>query len=73
MAGYQIVDKKDRRKLAEFLAGEGEVLLPLLGLIETAEVGLNALIDVVGRAGIEACCRRWLSVWGSASRRSVAR
>jgi len=54
MEDYQIVDKKDRRKLAEFLAGEGEVLLPLLGLIETAELGLNELIDVVGRAGIEA-------------------
>ncbi len=54
MEDYQIVDKKDRRKLAEFLAGEGEVLLPLLALIETAEVGLNELIDVVGRAGIEA-------------------
>lgn len=54
MEEYRIVDKKDRRKLAEFLAGEGEVLLPLLGLIETAEVGLNALTDVVGRAGIEA-------------------
>jgi putative transposase len=54
MEEYQIVDKKDRRKLAEFLAGEGEVLLPLLGLIETAEVGLNELIDVVGRAGVEA-------------------
>jgi len=53
MADYQIVDKKDRRKLAEFLAGEGEVLLPLLALIETAELGLNELIDVVGRAGIE--------------------
>ncbi len=39
MAEYQIVDKKDRRKLAQFLAGEGEVLLPLLALIETAELG----------------------------------
>lgn len=54
MEGYQIVDKKDRRKLADFLAGEGEVLLPLLTLIETAEVGLNELTEVVGRAGIEA-------------------
>jgi len=54
MERYRIVDKKDRRKLVEFLAGEGQVLVPLLGLIETAEVGVNALIDVIGRAGIEA-------------------
>jgi len=51
MEGYQIVDKRDKRKLAEFLAGEGEVLVPLLALIETAELGLNELIDVVGREG----------------------
>ena len=54
MEGYQIVDKKDRRKLAEFLAGEGEVLLPLLEMIETAEANVNAAVDVIGRAGIEA-------------------
>jgi transposase-like protein len=54
MSRYQIVNKKDRRKLAEFLAGEGEVLLPLLELIETAEAGVNEAIDVIGRAGIEA-------------------
>ena len=54
MSRYQIVDKKDRRKLAEFLAGEGEVLLPVLELVETAEAGVNAAIDMIGRAGIEA-------------------
>jgi transposase-like protein len=54
MERYRIVDKKDRRKLAKLLAGEGQVLAPLLGLIETAELGLNELIDVIGRAGIEA-------------------
>jgi putative transposase len=54
MERYRVVDRKDRRKLVEFLAGEGQVLSPLLGLIEAAELGLNELIDVVGRAGIEA-------------------
>jgi len=54
MQRYQIVDKKDRRKLAEFLAGESQVLLPVLELIETAEASVNEAIDVIGRAGIEA-------------------
>jgi len=36
MQRYQILDKKDRRKLAELLSGESAVLVPVLGLIETA-------------------------------------
>ena len=54
MSEYQIVDKKDRRKLAEFLSGEGQVLGPLLSMLETAEASVNEAIDVIGRAGIEA-------------------
>jgi len=54
MTDYQIVDRKDRRKLVEFLSDEGDMLVPLLEMIETAELGFNALIDVIGRAGIEA-------------------
>jgi len=40
--------------LAEFFSGEGQVLIPLLEMIETAELGLKQVIDVIGRAGIEA-------------------
>jgi transposase-like protein len=54
MQAYQILDKKDRRKLAKWLADEGEVLASVLGLVETAEAGVNEAIDVIGRAGIEA-------------------
>ena len=54
MQRYQILDKKDRRKLAELLSGESAVLVPVLGLIETAEAGVNEAIEVIGRAGIEA-------------------
>jgi len=51
---YQIADRKDSRALAEFLSGEGQLLLPMLELIEQAEMAVDELIDVAGRATIEA-------------------
>lgn len=55
---YQIVRTfatDGRRKLARFLAREGQLwLLPMLDLIEAGEVVIDQFIDVVGRAAIEA-------------------
>lgn len=51
---YQIADRKDSRTLAEFLSREGQLLLPMLELIEQAEMAVDELIDVAGRATIEA-------------------
>jgi putative transposase len=51
---YQITDRKDSRALARFLSGEGQGLLPMLDLIEQAEMAVDELIDVAGRATIEA-------------------
>ena len=53
-AAYQIADRKDRQALAQFLSGEGQALLPMLELIEQAEMAVDELIDVAGRATIEA-------------------
>ena len=53
-AEYQIADRRDSRALAEFLSGEGQALLPMLELIEQAEMAVDELIDVAGRATIEA-------------------
>ena len=53
-AEYQITDRKDSRALAQFLSGEGQALLPMLKLIEQAEMAVDELIDVAGRATIEA-------------------
>ncbi len=51
---YQIADGKDSRALAEFLAREGQVLRPLLGLLERSEAAVDEVIEVVGRATAEA-------------------
>jgi putative transposase len=51
---YQIANKTDSRKLTEFLCREGQFLLPLVELITGAEMAIDELIDVTGRAAIEA-------------------
>ncbi len=51
---YQIISKKDSKELAKFLAKEGQLLLPMLDLIETAQTAVDDVIDVVGRSAIEA-------------------
>lgn len=51
---YHIVDKADSKKLTEFLCKEGQLLLPLVELITDTEMALDELIDITGRAAIEA-------------------
>jgi len=51
---YQIVDKTNSKTLTEFSCREGQLLLPLVELITHTEMALDELIDVTGRAAIEA-------------------
>jgi len=51
---YQVIDKNDNKKLADFLCQEGQLLLPMVELITEAEMAVDELIDVVCRATIEA-------------------
>jgi transposase-like protein len=57
---YHVVPRADSRgtldsqQLATLLAKDGQLLLPLLDLIETAQAAVDDLIDVMGRATIEA-------------------
>ena len=44
----------DRQRLAQILAQDGQLLLPMLDLIENAQAAVDDLIDVMGRATIEA-------------------
>jgi putative transposase len=47
----------DPKQLAELLAKDGQLILPLLDLLENAQCALDDLIDVMGRATIEAVLR----------------
>lgn len=57
---YQVVPLPDSpravdpQRLAQVLAQDGQLLLPMLDLIEHAQVAVDDLIDVMGRATIEA-------------------
>ena len=51
---YQTISRTDSRKLADFLSQEGQLLLPMVDLITQARMAVDELIDVAGRATIEA-------------------
>ena len=54
---YHTIDKQGKvgeRKLTEFLVRNGQALLPMLELIEQSRLAVDELIDVMGRASIEA-------------------
>lgn len=51
---YKIANKSDSRNIAEFLSKDGQLLLPFLDLICNTEQAVDELIDVVGKAAIEA-------------------
>jgi len=53
---YHTIDKqgKGERKLAKFLVRNGQALLPMMELIEQSRMAIDELIDMMGRASIEA-------------------
>jgi len=51
---YQIADRKDSRALSQYLAQHGQMLLPMVELIESAQVAVEQFMDVLGRAALEA-------------------
>ena len=54
MSEYQVIERTDSRQLAEFLAKEGQFLLPIVELVEQAQMAIDEVIDVAGRATIQA-------------------
>ena len=46
--------KANENKLAEFLSKGGQLLLPMVDLIEQCQMACDELIDVAGRAAIQA-------------------
>ena len=54
---YHTIDRQGKvgeRKLAEFLVRHGQMLLPMVELIEQSRMAIDELIDVLGRASMEA-------------------
>jgi hypothetical protein len=54
---YQTINKQGKAnegKLAEFLSKNGQLLLPMVDLIEQCQWACDELIDVTGRAAIQA-------------------
>ena len=51
---YEVAERTDKRAIAEFLKQEGQFLLPMVGLVERAELAIDEVIEVLGRATIEA-------------------
>ena len=54
---YHTIDKQGKaseKKLAEFLSKSGQLLLPMVDLIEQCQMACDELIDVAGRAAIQA-------------------
>jgi putative transposase len=54
---YHTIDKQgkaDERRLTEFLVRNGQALLPMMELLEHSRMAIDELIDVMGRASIEA-------------------
>ncbi len=51
---YEVAGAKDSRAIAGFLKREGQFLLPMLDLVEQAELAMDEVVEVMGRATIEA-------------------
>ena len=54
---YHTIDKQGKvgeRKLTEFLVRNGQAQRPMMELIEHSRMAIDELIDVMGRASIEA-------------------
>lgn len=51
---YQIAGKQDTQAVEEFLVQNGQALLPMVELIEQAQLAVDEFIDVLGRASLEA-------------------
>jgi hypothetical protein len=51
---YQIAGQKDSRELAKFLAANGQVILPMVELIEQSGMAVDELLEVLGRSTLEA-------------------
>ena len=71
MKAYRIVSRDDSQSLAEYLTENGQILLPMVELIEGSRMAIDELIDVLGRASIESVLQ--LSAQGVAGEKQRGR
>lgn len=57
MSSYQTLTRADTQPLSDFLSRNGQLLLPMVQLIEQSQAALDEVIDVTGRAIIELILR----------------
>ena len=70
---YHIAEQADSETLVRFMAKEGQFLLPMVQLIEQAEVAVDEVIEVMGRATIEAVLLMSAEQVARASSRPIVR
>lgn len=51
---YQIREKRETKEIADHLSKNGQLIIPMMELIQTSQAAVDELIDVLGRATIEA-------------------
>lgn len=54
MSEYQTLTPRDTQALSDFLSCNGQLLLPMVQLVEDARAAIDEVIDVTGRACIQA-------------------
>jgi putative transposase len=57
MSSYQTLTSADTQPLSDFLSRNGQLLLPMVQLIEQSRAALDDVVDVTGRAIIELILR----------------
>lgn len=50
---YHILEKDHSEELSEYLSRDGQLLLPLVELLETAEMAVDELIDIAAGARLK--------------------
>lgn len=73
MSDYQTITPADTRALSDFLSSNDQLLLPMVKLVEDARAAIDEVIDVTGRACIEAILEGSASNWPGPARRADAR
>lgn len=52
-AGVRVVQRRDERSIREWLAGDGQALLPMLELLEDAQASVDELMNAAARGLVE--------------------